>query len=38
MAGEQLWAGGELEQRLRWEGGSKVRGSNRPFSGPDAKC
>ena len=38
MVGEQLWAGGKLEQRLGWEGGSKVRGSNRPFSGPDAKC
>ena len=34
----ELWAGGELEQRLGLEGGSKVRGSNGPFSGPDAKC
>lgn len=31
------WRGAGTEA-LGWEGGSKVRGSNRPFSGPDSKC
>lgn len=31
------WRGAGAEAQ-GWEGGSKVRGSSRPFWGPDAKC